>query len=161
MLFSLCACSSVDEEETTDSEAYLQSAPVLGAKIENEENVGFYALTKNGEYAWTLIDENGVETVYNHEGAFCLDFGDTLCTFTRKQTGGSVNLKFTGNVFSYKIYQAPREEIENDRSKIIDDKYLISTSDKTITFPESGEYYYVVNVNYIEGEVPYGFLLSE
>lgn len=161
MLFSLCACSSEEKTELPTENNYDDIAPVLGAEVENSENIGFYALTKNGTYSWEYIDKNGKKVYVEHDGYFCLDDTESLCTFTREQTGGSITLKFSGSVSDYKIYQAPCEEIENDKTKILDDKYLVSTSSKTITFPESGEYYYVVNVNYDQGEVPYGFLLAE
>ncbi|MBE6783327.1 MAG: hypothetical protein E7536_04885 [Ruminococcaceae bacterium] len=160
MCFSLASCSSKEEEPTT-TDQYLHVAPILGVKIETEDNAGFYALTKNGAYTWLETKETGEEKVWSHTGAFCLDMEDTLCKFTREQTGGKVTLQFTGNVADYKIYQAPCEEIESDKKQIIDEKYLIGSNSPTIVFPESGKYYYVVDVTYFEGQVPYGFMLAE
>lgn len=162
--FALCSCSGIkenhNEKETATVEEHFERAPILGVQIENGENIGFYALTKNGTYSWTVTDKSGKTAHIEYDGYFCLD-DKNLCTFTRDETNGKITLKFTGSVVDYKIYQAPREEIEKDKTKILNDKYLISASSKTITFPESGEYYYVVKVNYLQGEVPYGFLLAE
>ena len=160
MCFSFSSCSSKGEEPTT-TDQYLHVAPILGVQIDDGDKSTFYALTKNGEYDWLEVKENGEEKVWSHKGAFCLDMGEKLCKFTRKQTGGEITLQFTGNVVDYNIYQAPCDEIKGDKKQIMNEKYLIGTDMPTITFPESGEYYYVVDVIYIEGQVPYGFMLSE
>ncbi len=158
--FAFVSCSSDKKEEITEVEQHLSVAPILGVEVEEGDNVGFYALTKNGTYSWTATDENGKTAHTEYDGYFCLDV-ESLCTFTREQTGGKVTLQPTGSVVDYKTYQAPRAEIESDRTQIINEKYLISNNSPTITFPESGEYYYVVKVNYLQGEVLYGFLLAE
>lgn len=160
---SFVACSNKAETTETSGEdkQYLEKAPVLGVEIKTEDSAGFYALTKNGEYTWKGTDSNGEECIWTYEGAFCLDFEETLCAFTREQTGGSIDLKLTGSVLSYEIYRAEKSEIENNKKQILDQKYLLQKDSGKITFPESGEYYYVVKVNYAQGEVPYGFMLAE
>lgn len=158
MCFSLVACSN-DKSETENNKR-LNAAPILGVEIRDEESAGFYALTKNGTYTWTVTHENGETEQTIYDGYFCLE-SENLCTFTREETGGSITLKFTGSVLSYEIYCAEKAEIENDKTKIINEKYLVDKNSEKITFPESGEYYYVVNVNYDQGEVPYGFSLTE
>lgn len=165
LAFSMCflffACSDGDAETpTSDGNEYLNSAPILGVEIKNENEAGFYALTKNGTYTWSVAHENGETEQTIYDGYFCLE-SESLCTFTRAQTGGSIKLKFTGDVESYKIYCAEKSEIEKDKKEIINEKYLFENTSDTIIFPERGEYYYVVNVIYTQGEVPYGFLLSE
>jgi len=92
---------------------------------------------------------------------FGLD-SENLCTFTREDAGESIELKFTGDVKSYKIYSAEKSELDSEnKSEILDEKYLVSENQSKITFPVSGEYYYVVDVKYAQGEVPYGFILAE
>lgn len=159
LIFSLVACSNGDNKENEELE-YLKSAPILGAQIENGENVGFYAFTKNGTYSWQFNKGNGETEHIEYDGIFCLD-SDSLCTFTHSQTKGKINLSFTGNVESFKIYSAPKSEIDDDREKILSDEYKIQTIGSTIDLPESGEYYYVVDVKYTEGDVLYGFILTE
>ncbi len=156
--FSFISCSSKDEVATTKE--YLGSAPILGVQVRFGDNVGYQAFTKDGSYIWMVEDENGKKETYEHNGTFCLD-DDNLCTLTREQTDGKITLNFAGKVLSHKVYCAPKDEIDNNKIKIYDDKYLITTTSKTITFTETGEYYYVVKVNYVQGEVAYGFLLTE
>ncbi len=160
---SFVACGNKEETGSTTNEdmQYLEFAPILGVEIKTDDSAAFYALTKNGEYTWKDMDANGEERTWIHEGAFCLDMKDTLCTFTREQTEENIVLKFTGKVVSYEIYRAEKTEIENDKKQIMNSKYLIDNNSGRITFPESGEYYYVVNVKYDQGDVPYGFLLAE
>ena len=155
MCFTFFACSDeIAEKETADSnESFV---PILGVEIRNDEEASFYALTKSGTYAW---NENGESRIY--DGIFCLE-DESLCTFTNEQTDGSINLKFTGSVEGYKIYSAEKAELDGkEKSEIINEKYFVSENQSKITFPESGEYYYVVDVKYVQGEVSYGFLLAE
>lgn len=163
MVFALCSCGSKNEnsnEETPTVQEHYEYAPILGVEVDDGENIGFYALTKDGTYSWMVTDKSGKTTYLEYDGIFCLD-DEHLCTFTRAQTGGKITLKFTGSVVDFQVYQASCDKIENDRTQIVDDKYLVEIPSKTIAFPASGEYYYVVKVNYLQGEVLYGFLLSE
>lgn len=162
MCFALASCSGNGEETTTsDSSEDLNSVPILGVEIKNDDEAGFYALTKNGTFTWTVTHENGETEQRIYDGSFCLE-SENLCTFTREQTGGSVTLKFTGTVESYKIYSAEKSELDSkDKTEIISEKYLLSSDTSKITFPESGEYYYVVDVKYAQGDISYGFLLAE
>lgn len=154
MCFAFFACSGrADETPSTENEEDL--VPILGVEIRNEE-ASFYALTKSGTYTWS---KNGEAVTY--DGIFCLDDG-SLISFTRNQTGDGINLKLTGNVESYKIYSAEKSSLNSEnKAEILDEKYLVSENTSKITFPESGEYYYVIKVKYAQGEVTYGFLLSE
>ncbi len=157
VLITLSACSKV-EEDASDVNAY-NTAPILGTLISENGEAGFYALTKDGTYTWETEDEDGNVTLKNYDGIFCLE-SDSLCKFTRSQTGGKITLKFTGSVESFEIFSAPKSEIEADKTKITDERYSLATNN-TITFPESGEYYYLIRVKYTQGEVNYGFLLAQ
>ncbi len=162
MIFMLGACSDNQPEENPQNTAeFYALPPILGVHIRNGDKAGFYALTKNGTYTWSYTDEKGETVSKIADGIFCLD-SEELCSFRKEDAGESIELKFTGNVESYKVYCAERSELEKgDKTAILDEKYLVSSDTSKITFPESGEYYYVVNVNYTEGELLYGFLLAE
>lgn len=155
MCFTFFACADAgSEEENTDEKAFF--VPILGVEIRNDKESSFYALTRSGTYTW---NENGESRIY--DGIFCLD-DESICTFTRQQTDGSIKLSFTGNVESYKIYCAEKSELDSEnKAEILNEKYLISENMSKITFPDSGEYYYVISVKYVQGEVTYGFLLSK
>ena len=156
--FSFASCSSKDEGETTKE--YRPDIPIVKIRINVDDNAEYRALTRDGTYIWTEVDDNGEEKIFEYNGDFCLD-DKNLCTFTREQTEGKITLNFAGSVISHKVYCAPKDEIESSKIKIYDEKYLVTTTSKTITFHESGEYYYVIKVNYTQGEVAYGFLLTE
>lgn len=160
MCFAVSSCSSKDDKGETQTKEYKGSAPILGVQIAAGDNAGYKALTKDGTYMWTATDDEGNTEKYEHSGIFCLD-DKNLCTLTRNETNGKISLNFVGSVSSHEVYCAPKDEIEDDRLKIYDEKYLITTSSKTITFPQDGAYYYVIKVNYTQGEVAYGFLLNE
>lgn len=161
MCFSFAACSDNNPEEKITNDPSLSTAPILGVHIRNGDTAGFYALTKNGTYTWTVTYENGETEQIIYDGIFCLD-AENICTFTREDAGESIELKFTGDVESYKIYSAEKSELDfENKSEIIGEKYLVSENTSRITFPESGEYYYVVDVKYAQGEVSYGFILAE
>lgn len=160
--FVLFSCTNDIPETETESNS-IESIPILGVEIRNENEASFYALTKSTTYTWkTGCDEDGniiYETV--HDGVFCLDMDD-ICVFTRNQIDESILLKFSGDVLEYKIYSAEISQLDGkEKSDIIDEKYLISSNEKTIRFKEYGEYYFVVDVKYQQGEVSYGFILSE
>lgn len=165
LAFAMFGCSgnNTDTEQTTENIPANSLPPILGVHIVNGDMAGFYALTKSGTYSWIKeFDENGeASEIEIADGFFCLDM-DNVCTFNREAAGESITLKFTGEVESYKIYSAETSEVaEKEKSEIIDEKYLVSTNTSKITFPESGEYYYVVDVKYKQGEVSYGFILAE
>lgn len=159
LAFLFSSCGEKNPDEALETTVYYSNAPILGVQIVNEDEASFYALTKSGSYKWSVTDENGEasETVKN--GTFCLE-NKNLCTFTREQTGGSISLQFTGDVSSFSVYRAAKEEVSSDKRKIISDEYKISENSKTIVFPEEGSYYYVVSVTYTQGEVQYGFSLD-
>ena len=157
--FLFVSCAQVDEEPTEDT-AYLRKAPILGLSISEGDNAGFFALTRDGTYSWKVIYPDATEEQIQYDGIFCLD-NEALASFTRKETGMKAKLSFTGNVMTYSVYCAPAEEIESDKTKIKDDKYKLTPQSAEITFPESGKYYYLVDVMYAQGEVPYGFVITE
>ncbi len=158
-VFLFSACAEKNPDETSETTAYYGNAPILGVQIVNDEEASFYALTKSGSYKWSVTDENGKTSEIVKDGTFCLE-NKNLCTFTRKQTGGSISLQFTGEVLSFSVYRAAKEEVQNDKTKILSDEYKISENSKTIVFPDDGSYYYVVSVTYTQGEVQYGFSLD-
>lgn len=161
MCFTCVSCAGNKSDEETTVDPSLLTAPILGVHIRNGDKAGFYALTKNGSYTWNVTYGNGKAEQKIYDGIFCLD-SENLCTFTREDAGESIELKFTGDVESYEIYSAEKSELDSEnKSEILDEKYLISENQSKITFPESGEYYYVVNVKYSQGEVPYGFIITE
>ncbi len=160
LAFSLSSCADKTQEEQTENTQYLEVAPILGLSLSEGETAGFFALTKDGTYSWKVIHEDGTEEQKLYDGVFCLDNED-LVSFTRVQAGTKAKLTFTGNVMTYSVYCAPAEEIESDKTKIKDDKYKINPQSAEITFPTSGKYYYLVDVFYAQGEVPYGFVLAE
>lgn len=163
MCFALssCATQGANPEQETETIPLASRPPILGVQIVNGDEAGFYALTKTGSYTWIKeFDKNGEATLTDiADGIFCLD-ADDICTFTREYAGKSIVLQFTGDVEGYKIYSAEISSFnEENRADIIDEKYLVSENMPQIIFPEAGEYYYVVNVNYKQGEVSYGFIL--
>ena len=161
-MFGCSGSSTADSEQTTDIPADALP-PILGVHIVNGDTAGFYALTKSGTYSWIKeFDENGEAVeIEIADGFFCLDM-DNICTFNRESAGKSIDLKFTGAVESYKIYSAETSVFtDKEKSEIISDEYLVSTNQSKIVFPESGEYYYVVDVKYKQGDISYGFLLAE
>lgn len=149
--FASCSTENLPEPEESDT-----SLPILGVEVRNENEASFYALTRSGSYSWTTPDGEHIVA----DGIFCLDT-DNICNFTREQTGGTIKLKFSGNVAGYKIYSAEKSQFdETEKSYIINEKYLISENSPNIIFPETGEYYYVVDVKYAQGEISYGFILE-
>ncbi len=160
LTFLLASCSAVNEENPTEDTAHLDVAPILGLTLTEGETAGFFALTKNGTYAWNAIYPDGTEALHQYDGMFCLD-SENLVSFTRAQVGDKAKLTFTGNVMSYSVYCAPAEEIENDKTEIKDDKYKLTPQSSEITIAESGKYYYLVDVIYAQGEVCYGFAVTE
>ncbi len=164
-VFAMFGCSgnNTDPEQSTTDIPENSLPPILGVHIVNGDTAGFYALTKSGTYSWTKeFDENGESSLVEvSDGPFCLDM-DNICIFNREDAGESIELKFTGEVKSFKIYSAETSEFEEkEKSEIIDEKYLVSTNTSKITFPESGEYYYIVDVKYKQGDISYGFILEE
>ena len=156
MCFSFCSCSGSGSAEETTTDASLNYPPILGVHIRSGDFAGFYALTKSGSYSWTSPDGEKILA----DGIFCLD-NDSVCTFNRKDAGDSIELRFTGDVISYKIYSAEKSSIDSGtRSDIINEKYFVSENTPEITFPETGEYYYVVDVKYAQGEIAYGFIIE-
>lgn len=162
-VFAMFGCSgnNTDPEQPTENIPENSLPPILGVHIVNGDMAGFYALTKSGTYSWSVTDKNGKTEYMEYDGFFCLDT-ENICSFNREEAGESIDLKFTGEVKSYKIYSAKASDFaEKEKSEIIDDKYLVSTNQSKITFPESGEYYYVVDVKYKQGDISYGFILEE
>ncbi len=164
-VFAMFGCSgnNTDLEQSTSDIPENSLPPILGVHIVNGDTAGFYALTKSGTYTWAKgFDENGeASEIEISEGIFCLD-DENLCAFNREDAGESIDLKFTGEVKSFKIYSAETSEFEEkEKTEIVDEKYLVSANQSKITFSESGEYYYVVDVKYKQGDISYGFILEE
>lgn len=159
MCFAFVSCSAGDKKTETTTE-YRPSIPIVKARIDVDNNAEYRALTRDGTYIWTEKDDEGVEKTFEYNGPFCLD-DENLCVFTRKQTGEKITPDFAGDIISGKVYCAPKDEIEDNKTKIYDEKYFVSSTFRTITLPETGEYYYVLKLKYAQGEVAYGFLLSE
>ncbi len=162
MCFACAACSGDNTGEETTKDTSSSLPPILGVHIRNGDKAGFYALTKSSSYIWNAeYDDNGEMISCDvAEGIFCLDI-ENICTFTREDAGKSIELKFTGDVKSYKIYSAEKSELDTkEKSEIINEEYFVSENISKITFPESGEIYYVVDVKYAQGEISYGFLLT-
>lgn len=157
--FLFSSCGEKNLEDALETTSYYSSAPILGVQIVNDDEASFYALTKSGSYKWSITDKNGDVSETVKDGTFCLE-NKNLCTFTREQTGGSINLQFTGEVSSFSVYRAAKEEVASDKRSIISDEYKISENSKTIVFPVDGSYYYLVSVTYTQGEVQYGFSLE-
>ncbi len=160
--FGLFSCANEGTETETEYDEE-NAIPILGVEIRNENEASFYALTRSTTYIWeTGCDEDGniiYETI--HDGIFCLDMDD-ICTFTREQTGRSISLKFSGDLKEYKIYAAKTTDFgDKEKSEIINEKYLVGTNKNKIDFPENGEYYYVVDVEYLQGQISYGFILAD
>lgn len=156
IIFTCCSCAGGGKPEDTTADDSLNYPPILGVHIRNGDLAGFYALTKSGSYSWTDSEGNKILT----DGNFCLD-EENICTFNREDAGESIELRFTGEVVGYKIYSTEKSgsDIE-DKSGIINEKYLVSENTPVITFPKTGEYYYVVDVNYAQGSISYGFVLE-
>ncbi len=150
-----CSCTGGKTEETTTDKS-ADYPPILGVHIRNGDMAGFYALTKSGSYSWTDSEGNKILA----DGIFCLD-AESVCTFNREDAGESIELRFTGDVIGYKIYSAEKSELDKeDKADIVSKKHLVSENTPVITFPEKGEYYYVVDVKYAQGEISYGFVLE-
>lgn len=166
LAFAMFGCSgnSTSSEQETSDIPENSLPPILGVHIVNGDTAGFYALTKSGTYSWAKeFDENGEASLVEvSDGPFCLDM-DNICSFNREDAGESIDLKFTGEVESYKIYAAETSVFaDKEKSEIISEEYLVvSTDPSKIVFPESGEYYYVVDVKYKQGDISYGFILEE
>ncbi len=155
IIFACCSCTGGKAEVTT-VDSSLNYPPILGVHIRKGDMAGFYALTKSGSYSWTDAEGNHIMA----DGIFCLD-SESICTFNREDAGESIELNFTGDVLGYKIYSAEKSELDKEnKSDIISEKYLVSEKMPVITFPEKGEYYYVVDVKYARGEISYGFILE-
>ncbi len=155
LCFVCCSCAG-EKTEAPTQDASLNYPPILGVHIRNGDLAGFYALTKSGSYTWT--DSSGNEILA--DGIFCLD-EESVCVLNREDAGKSIELRFTGNVVGYKIYAAEKSELDKEnKSGIINEKYYVSENMPVITFPETGEYYYVVDVKYAQGEISYGFILK-
>ena len=157
--FSFVSCSSENKEEVTTKE-YSPSIPIVTVGIEEDNNDEYRALTKDGSFVWTETYADGNEKTFEYNGEFCLD-DENLCVFTRKQVGESIAPDIANSIISCKVYCAPKKEIEDNKIKIYDEKYLVSSNSKIISFPKTGEYYYVLKINYPQGEIAYGFLLAE
>ena len=153
LCITLVSCSTEKPIEQEEAEI---SVPILGVEVRNENEASFYALTKSGSYSWMNSEGEYIEA----DGVFCLD-AESICTFTREQTSGGIKLKFSGDVAGYKIYSAEKSEFdETEKSYIVNEKYLVNENNPDIIFPEAGEYYYVVDVKYAQGEITYGFILE-